>query len=166
MDGEPCSFEQGRNDAARLEQLLNERYVPEAATGLEKEVVVYVKAASPTGFDIQFPIMVGGTRDNHRHHLDDRSLNLLQDPDHCGLVHKEIIVKLIPPNLVFKQKTPDGGEQYLGWQPENTVKVTDEAGHQKTLLLSQPLNLLRISAAELTAVFNHPAINRHTKLSS
>ena len=166
LDGELCSFEQGRNDAARLERLLNERYVPEAAAGPGKEVVVFVNAASPTGFDIQFPVMVGGVPDNHRHHLDDHSLNALQDPDHCGLLHKEIIVKLIPPNLVFKQKTPDGGEQYLGWTPENTVNLIDEAGHQKTIQLSQPLNLLRLGAAELTAIFNHPSINRHTKAAS
>ena len=107
--------------------------------------------------------MVAGTPMNHRHHLNDQSLESLQDPDHCGLLHKEIIVKLIPPNVVFKQKTPDGGEQYLAWRPENTVTVTDDEGRERSLHLSQPLNLLRLSAAELTAVFNHPAINRHTQ---
>jgi hypothetical protein len=163
LDGEMCSFEKGRNDAARLEQVLNERYVPEATAGRGKEVVVFLNPASSTGFDIQFPVMVAGTPDNHRHHLNDHSLDLLQDADHCGLLHKGIIIKLIPPNLVFKQKTPDGGEQYLPWTPENTVTVTDEEGHQKTLQLYQPLNLLRLSAAELTAVFNHTAINRHAK---
>ena len=163
LDGELCSFEKGRNDAARLEQILNERYVPEGAAGRGKEVVVYMNSASSTGFDIQFPVTVGGVPDNHRHHLNDQSLESLQDPDHCGLLHKEIIVKLIPPNLVFKLKTPDGGEQYLPWAPENGVIVIDEDGHEKTLHLSQPLNLLRVSAAELTAVFNHPSVNRHTK---
>ena len=163
LDGELCSFEKGRSDAARLEQILNERYVPEAAVGRGKEVVVFQNTASPTGFDIQFPVMVGGMPDNHRHQLNDHSLELLQDADHCGLLRKGIIIKLIPPNLVFKQKTPDGGEQYLPWSPENTVTMTDEEGHQKALLLSQPLNLLRLSAEELTAVFNHPAINQHAK---
>jgi len=163
LDGELCSFEQGRNDAARLEQILNERYVLAASVGPAKEVVIFLNPASSTGFDIQFPIMVGGVPDNHRRHLDEQSLGLLQDPDHCGLLHREIIIKLIPPNLVFKQKTPDGGEQYLGWGPENTLDVTDEEGHQKTIQLSQPLNLLRLGRAELTAVLNHPAINRHTK---
>ena len=163
LDGELCSFERGRNDAARLEQILNERYVPEAAVGRGKEVVVFQNTASSTGFDIQFPVMIGGVPDNHRHQLNDHSLELLQDADHCGLLHKGIIIKLIPPNLVFKQKTPDGGEQYLAWGPEHTVTVTDEEGHQKTIQLSQPLNLLRLSAADLTAVFNHPAINRHAQ---
>jgi hypothetical protein len=163
LDGELCSFENGRNDAARLEQILNERYLPDMSSGRGKEVNVYLNPASSTGFDIQFPVTVGGVPDNHRHHLNERSLELLQDPGHCGLLHKEIIVKLIPPNLVFKRKTPDGGEQYLAWSPENTVLVADEEGSEKTLQLSQPLNLMRLSPAELTAVFNHPAINRHTQ---
>lgn len=163
LDGELCSFEQDRNDAARLEQILNERYVPETTAGLAKQVVIFVNPASSSGFDIQFPITLAGVPDNHRRHLDDQSLALLQDPDHCGLLHREIIVKLIPPNLVFKKKTPDGGEQYLGWGPENTINVTDEEGHQKVIQLSQPLNLLRLGRVELAAVFNHPAINRHAK---
>jgi hypothetical protein len=165
LDGELFSFDKGRNDAARLEQTLNERYVPEAAAARAKEVVIFLNSASSTGFDIQFPVMVAGVPDNHRHHLNEQALEKLQDPDHCGLLHKEIIIKLIPPNLVFKQKTPDGGEQYLAWSRENTVTVTDEEGREKTLHLSQPLNLLRLSATELTAVFNHPAINRQTKAS-
>ncbi len=163
LDGELFSFESGKNDAARLEQVLNERYIPAAATNSTKEVLVFMNAASPTGFDIQFPVIVGGAPDNHRHHLTDQTLELLQDPDHCGLLHREIIIKLIPPNLVFKQKTPDGGEQYFAWRPEYTVSVVDEAGVEKTMHLSQPLNLLRLGPADLTAVFNHPSVNRHMK---
>ncbi len=163
LDGELYSFEKGRNDAARLEQSLNERYVPMAAVGHAKEVVILLSAASSTGFDIQFPVLVGRVPEIHRYHLNEQSLELLQDPDHCGLLHRNIIVKLIPPNLVFKQKTPDGGEQYLAWSPENTVTLTEDEGQQVTIRLSQPLNLLRLSAAELTAVFNHPVINRHGK---
>jgi hypothetical protein len=162
LDGELCSFEQGRNDAARLEQILNERYVLAASAGPAKEIVVFLNPASSTGFDIQFPITAGGMLDNHRRHLDEQSLGLLQDPDHCGLLHRDIIVKLIPPNLVFKKKTPDGGEDYFSWSPENALNVIDEDGHQKMIQLSQPLNLLRLSRAELAAVFNHPTINRHT----
>jgi len=164
LDGELCSFERGRNDATRLEQILNERYRPDAAAAHGKQILIFLNAASATGFDIQFPVRVAGVAASHRHHLNEQMLDSLQDPDHCGLLHKEIVVKLIPPNLVFKRKTPDGGEQYLAWTPENTVQVTDEEGRVKTLHLSQPLNLLRLSAAELTAVFNHPAINRHTVL--
>jgi hypothetical protein len=163
LDGELFSFESGKNDSARLEQILNQRYIPEGGVGRGKEVMVFLNSASSTGFDIQFPVVVAGAPDNHRHHLNEHSLESLQDPEHCGLLHREIIVKLIPPNLVFKRKTPDGGEQYLPWSPETTVVVADEDGRETTLNLSQPLNLLRLSAAELTAVFNHPSINRHAK---
>ena len=166
LDGELFSFEQGRNDAARLEQVLNERYVLAASVGPAKEVVIFLNPASSTGFDIQFPITAGGVPDNHRRHLDEQSLGLLQDPDHCGLLHRDIIVKLIPPNLVFKKKTPDGGEQYFSWSPENALNLLDEDGRQKIIQLSQPLNLLRLSRAELAAVFNHPTINRHTTAST
>lgn len=160
LDGELCSFEKGNNDAARLEHLLNERYVP-AVSGGAKEVAVFVNAASSSGFDIQFPVKLAGIPDNHRYHLNDFSLELLMDPERCGLLHKDVIVKLIPPNLVFKHRTPDGGEEYFAWSSETTVSITDEDGTQTSIPLSQPLNLLRLSPAELTAVFNHPSINRH-----
>src|SRR5205823_12324145 len=68
-------------------------------------------AASATGFDIQFPAVVGGVPGSHRHHLDEQSLELLQDKQRCGLLHPEVIIKLIAPNLVFKRRTPEGGEQ-------------------------------------------------------
>jgi hypothetical protein len=163
VDGELFSFEKGRNDAARLEQLLNERYIPPITVGTGKEVVVSPNLVSATGFDIQFPVVVAGAPGTHRYHLNDQSLELLHDPQHCGLLHKDVIIKLIPPNLIFKRKTPDGGEQYLAVGEENLVKVTDEEGREKNIDLHQPLNLLRLSAAELTAVFNHSAINRHSK---
>ena len=163
LDGELFSFEKGRDDSARLEQTLNQRYVPPVTTGGAKEILVFPNLVSATGFDLQFPVIVAGALGVHRYHLNDQSLELLHDPQHCGLLHREIIIKLIPPNLVFKRKTPDGGEQYLAVGPETTVRVTDDEGHEKTVELHQPLNLLRLSAAELTAVLNHPAINRHAK---
>ncbi len=163
LDGELCSFEKGRNDAAKLEQLLNEHYVPQAALGVGKQVAILLNAASSTGFDIQFPVTLAGRLENYRDHLNDKSLELLQDPNHCGLLHKDIIVKLIPPHLVFKQKTPDGGEQYLQAIPANLVSLANDAGEGKTVDLSKPLNFLHLSPLELTAVFNHPTINRHTQ---
>src|SRR5262249_38598766 len=153
LDGELCSFEKGHDDSARLEQLLNERYVPEGAIGAGLEVLIFQNAASPTGFDIQFPVLVAGAPHNQRHHLNDHALELLQDSHRCGVLRTEIIPKLIPPNLVFKRKTPDGGEQYLARSPENIVTLPEEMGRPATLDLSQPMNLLRLTAAELTAVF-------------
>ena len=163
LDGDLCSFENGKNDAARLEQILNERYLPSGTFSRGKEVLVLVNAASSTGFDIQFPATVGGVSGSHRHHLDEQSLELLQDKQRCGLLHDEIIIKAIAPNLVFKWRTPEGGEQYLAPHPDNLVIFTDDDGKQTRIDLSQPVNFLHLRAPELTAVFNHPSISRYSK---
>src|SRR5262249_31545469 len=39
-----------------------------------------------------------------------------------------------------------------------------DTGQEKVIDLSQPVNYLRLSAVELTAVFNHPPINKNGKL--
>jgi hypothetical protein len=67
--------------------------------------------------------------------------------------------------LIFKLKTPDGGERYLDQGPENTVKVIGDEGEVRFIDLSQPVNYARLTAMDLTAVFNHPAINQHSKAS-
>jgi hypothetical protein len=162
LDGEFFSFEKGNNDDAKLEKALNERYVSTAALGQGKEVVVFPNAASPTGFDIQFAAKVGGVTDHRRRPLNEESLGLLQAPDRCGLLPHDLVIKLSPPNLIFKRKTPDGGERYLRPGPENVVKVIGDEGEVRTFDLSRPLNYLRLTAVELTAVFNHPAINQHS----
>jgi hypothetical protein len=162
LEGELCSFEKGRNDSAHLEQLLNERYVPASTAGSGKLVAVYINAASPTGFEIQFPLTLAGSTENRRRPMNDQALELLQDSEHCGLLHKRIIVKLIPPNLVFKERTPDGGERYLLRSIENTLPLAEEEGRQKTIDLSQPINYMRLTPLELTSLFNHPSINRFT----
>jgi hypothetical protein len=164
LDGELFSFAKGMNDAARLEQTLNERYRPSEVSG-GNEVRVLVNTAAAHGFDIQFPAMIAGVQGSHRHHLDEGALELLQDKQHCHVLHEDIIIKLSAPNLVFKRRTPDGGEQYLAGHQDNLVIFTDEDGRQKTIDLSQPVSFLHLSAADLTAVFNHPSISRHSKSS-
>ncbi len=163
LDGVLCSFERGNNDAGKLEKLLNERYLSIAALGQGKDVVVLPNAASSTGFDIQFAAKVGGTTGRHRRPLDEEALLLLQDQDKCGLLPKNLVIKLSRPNLILKRKTPDGGERYLNPRPENTVSVTGDDGELTVIDLSKPVNYLHLSAVELTAVFNHPAINQHGK---
>ena len=163
LDGELFSFEKGKNDAAKLEHRLNEKYLPEAAVGRGKSVVLFANAASSTGFDIQFPVSQAGVMESRRRPLNEETLALLQEPIACGLLHKGIVIKLTRPNLVFKQKTPDGGERYLERSAENTVTVTSDDGAQKAIDLSQPVSYFRLSPIELTAVFNHPAINRHSQ---
>jgi len=163
LDGVLFSFEKGRNDAEKLAAALNERYVPPISHGGGKDVVIFANAASSTGFDIQFPVSVGGMVDNRRRPLNEESLELLQDPNKCGLLRKGIVIKLSRPNLIFKQKTPDGGERYLDSTPENQAVVTNEDGEERILDLSRPVNYLHLSTMELTAIFNHPAIHQHGK---
>jgi hypothetical protein len=164
LDGELCSFEKGNNDATKLEKVLNDRYLSTAALGQGKDVVVFPNAASSTGFDIQFAAKVGGTATRQRRPLDEDTLLLLQDPDKCGLLPKDLVIKLSRPNLIFKRKTPDGGERYLNSRPENTINVIGDEGELTIIDLSKPVNYLHLSAVELTAVFNHPAINLHSKV--
>ncbi len=166
LDGVFFSFERGNNDARKLEQALNERYRSTAALGGGKQVVVFANAASPTGFDIQFAAKAGGISDHRKRPLNEESLDLLQAPDRCGLLPKNLVIKLSPPNLIFKCKTPDGGERNLEEGPETIVTVLGDAGEIKYIDLSRPVNYLRLTAVDLTAVFNHPAINPHSKASS
>ncbi len=163
LDGTLYSFEKGNSDAAKLEKALNEHYLPASGLGQGKDVVVFANAASSTGFDIQFPVTVAGVRDQRKRPLNEESLEILQDPERCGLLHKSLVVKLSRPNLIFKQKTLDGGEQYLARGAETLVTVGSEDGTQKTIDLSQPVNYLHLGPIELTAIFNHPAINRHVR---
>ncbi|HOX55784.1 MAG TPA: hypothetical protein P5205_09180 [Candidatus Paceibacterota bacterium] len=165
LDGEFFSFEKGNNDSAKLEKVLNERYVSTAALGQGKEVVVFSNVASPTGFDIQFAAKVGGVIERRRWPLNEESLTLLQSPDKCGLLPRHLVIKLSPPSLIFKRRTPDGGERYLDEGPEHTLKVVGDNGEERFIDLSQPVNYLRLTAVQLTAVFNHPAINLHGGIS-
>ena len=162
LDGVLYSFEQGNNDASKLAKALNEGYIPTTGFGQGKEVVVFENAASTSGFDIQFPVTSAGVLESRRRPLNEETLELLQDHDRCGLLPKGLIIKLARPTLIFKQKTPDGGERYLDQGTENLVTVTDDEGEVKFIDLSRPVNYLHLSAVELTAVFNHPAINRHS----
>lgn len=163
LDGTFFSFEKGNNDSARLEQALNEHYVPPISVGQGKDVVIYSNAASSTGFDIQFPVSVGGVTESRKRPLNEETLELLQDPVKCGLLHKGLVIKIARPTLIFKQKTPDGGEKYLDGCPENLVTVTDDDGKESIIDLSHPVNFLHLSTAELTAVFNHPSIHKHSR---
>jgi len=166
LEGEFFSFENGNNDAGKLEQALNDRYRSAASLSKGKEVVVLANAASPTGFDIQFAAKVGGIPDYRRRPLNEESLALLQTSDRCDLLPKDLVIKLSPPNLIFKCRTLDGGERYLEEGPETVVTVTGDDGEVKFIDLSRPVNYLRLTALDLTAVFNHPAINQHCGRSS
>jgi hypothetical protein len=161
IDGVLFSFEKGRNDSAQLEKALNEGYLPASDLGAGKDIVVLSNSASSTGFDLQFPVQVGGVAERRKRHLNEETLEILQDPVHCGLLQPGIVVKLSRPTLIFKQKTSDGGERYLEKIPANVVRVTNEDGEEKLIDLSQPVNYMHLEPSELTAIFSHPVINRH-----
>jgi hypothetical protein len=163
LDGIIYSFERGNNDAIKLAEALNAHYLPATTLGQGKDVVIFSNPASSTGFDIQFPTSVGGLRELRRRPLNEETLELLHDPNKCGLLHKDLVIKLSRPTFIFKKKTPDGGERYLEKSPENTVVVAVDGGQEKLIDLSQPVNYLRLTTVELTAVFNHPAVHRHSK---
>ncbi len=164
LDGEVFRFEDGTHGAADLEKALNERYVSEAETSDNQNVAVYPNPASPTGFDLQFPASPHGFAENRRRHLNEETVEILQNPQKCRVLRKGLIARLTPPNLIFKQKQPDGSERNLEPGPETTVFASSDDGQTRSIELSQPLDLLHLSACELAAVFNHPAINRHAKL--
>jgi hypothetical protein len=163
LDGELCSFEHGNNEAAKLEKLLNEKYLPSNRLGHGTDVLIFANAASPTGFDIQFPVTVGGVTENRRRTFNDAVLELLLEPARCGVIQPGLIIKICPPNLIFKRKTADGGEAYLDKGAEDIVTVASDDGKQRIIDLSQPVNYARLGVIELTAIFNHPAVNRHSK---
>jgi hypothetical protein len=164
LDGQLVRFQQDTNWAAELENLLNERYVPRPEPGTAPDIVASANPASPTGFDIQFPAAPNGIAENRKYHLNEESVELLSDPERCRVLRKGIIAKLAPPELIFKQKLADGGERHLEPGPETTVSATNEQGPAKNIDLSKPVDLLTMTADELTAVLNSPAINRQAKL--
>lgn len=163
IDGAMFSFERGNNDGPQLERVLNEQYLPKESVGQGKDILIFTNPASSTGFDIQFPVIMGGVRDSRRRPLNEDTLTLLQDPVRCGLLRKEIVIKVTRPTFVFKQKTPDGGERYLDPTEENVVHSVDEDGNDKVIDLSHPVNYLHLNPGDLTAVLNHPSIHKHTK---
>lgn len=162
IDGQLFRFKDGA--AAELERILNERYVFIPDDDGAQDVLVSPNPASPTGFDIQFPASPNGLVETRKRHLVEESIDLLQDPKRCRVLRKETIAKLTPPYLVFKRKTADGGEAYLEPGPDTMVFTTSDDGQPKSIDLSKSVNLLELGSRELTAVFNHPAVNRRARL--
>jgi hypothetical protein len=163
LDGEVFRLKDNATGCSQLERALNERYHPAADTGPVQDVRVYANPASTSGFDIEFTAAETGLAENRRRHLDPAAMDVLSDPRFCRVLRKGIVVKLTPPDLVFKQKTPEGGERELDAIPENLVAVAGEGGQTKWIDLSQPVSHLGLGAAELTAIFNHPALNRRAR---
>ena len=164
LDGELFKFKADPGRAAALEEVINERYVAPEKPGAVHNISVFPNPASPTGFDLQFPAKPHGFAENCRRHLNEETVELLQDPDKCSVLRKGTMATLAPPLLVFKRRQPDGSESHLEPGPANTVETHGEHGEQKVIDLSQPVDLLHLSAGQLTDVLNHPAINRRAAL--
>lgn len=164
LDGQMFRFDQGPDGAKEFERFLNDHYVIAGAQSATQDVSVFVNPASPSGFDIQFPATPNGLVENRKRHLDPETVELLQDTQRCRVLRKALTARFAPPDLIFKLKTPEGGECYLEASPENMVSVTGPDGRTRTIDLSKPVSLLNLGVPELTAVFNHPSINRRARL--
>jgi hypothetical protein len=164
LDGQLFRFKEDPAQAAELERVLNERYTLTAQADSQNDVGVFENPASPSGFDLQFPATPGGVVENSKRHLNEETVQLLQDPERCRVLRKGITAKFAPPDLIFKIKTPDGGERNLDPGPHSTVTIRLGDGQSRVIDLSQPVSLLNLGVAELTAILNHPAINRRARL--
>jgi hypothetical protein len=164
LDGKMFRFKENPNEARELERAFNERYLVAKDPEASPDVSVYPNPASPTGFDIQFPAAPMGLVENRKWHLNEETVQLLQDPERCRVLRKGVTARLAAPELVFKVKTPGGGERSLNPGPHNTVSVSGDDGQGKTIDLSHPVDLLHLGVRELAAVLNHPAINRRARL--
>jgi hypothetical protein len=126
--------------AKRLEAALNTRYA--APRRIDKAVAVEIKEnhAASTGFDIHFTIHRAGVPLEIKGHLSQENLDTLQDPAKCDLLRPDIHLLLTPPNLLFRRRRPDMGEEKIPELPD--------------------VNILRCTAAQLQEALNHPAIRR------
>jgi len=126
--------------AKRLEEALNTRYV--IARRSDKGVAIEIKEnhAASTGFDIHFTIHRAGVPLEIKGHLSQEHLDTLQDPAKCDLLHPGIHLLLSPPNLLFRRRRPDMGEEKIPELPD--------------------VNILHCNAAQLQQALNHPMIRR------
>lgn len=133
-------YECSEAGAKRLEEALNNRYAVTAPS--EKGVAIEIKEnrAASTGFDIRFTIIRAGIPFEIKAHLAQENLDILQDQARCDLIQPGIRLLLSPPYLLFRRRRPDLGEEKI---PE-----------------LRDVNLLRINAAQLQQLLNHPLIRR------
>lgn len=131
-------FETSEAGARQLEEALNASYVPKVSAEADSAIEIRENPAAATGFDIQFATTHSGARIEVKGHLSQEKLDWLQDPAKCDLLRPGIILRLSPPKLLFRRRRPDGGEEHI---PE-----------------LEDLEYRRVSARQLQAALNHPAI--------
>jgi hypothetical protein len=128
--------------AKRLEAALNTRYAITRRS--DKAVAIEIKEnhAASTGFDIHFTIHRAGVPLEIKGHLSQENLDILQDPAKCELLRPDIHLLLAPPNLLFRRRRPDMGEEKMPEVPD--------------------INILHCSASQLQQALNHPLIRKST----
>jgi hypothetical protein len=128
-------------DARRLENALNSRYLPRNLQ--DKGIVIGIKenVAANTGFDIHFMIKRAGIPVEFKEHLSQEALDLLTDSTKCELLQPDIHLRLAPPYLLIRRRRPDMGED----------KVPGLAD----------VNYLQITAVQFQHVLNSPLIRRN-----
>lgn len=154
IDG--VKFSTKSDGLAELEKVLNEKYVPPASSGKGKEIRI---SLASMGYKITFPARIRGVNSIFEGRLDDEALFLLQDPNNCGLLHPDIIIRLSKPNLHFKRRTPSGGEKEL---EKTEIMLTGSDGKPVIVDISKSINCMHLNPDQLTAIFNHPLINSHS----
>jgi len=140
LDG--VRFECNAEGARHFEQILNQRYAPTLKPDDTTHISVRENAASATGFDIDFTTLQAGARLRVHGHLTQDKLNLLQDTQRCDLLHPGIVLRLSPPHLLIRRRRPDGGEEPIADLPD--------------------VHYLRVQAAKLQQILNHPLVRRGT----
>ena len=131
-------FEASEAGARQLEEALNARYVPKVTAEADSAIEIRENSAAATGFDVQFATAHSGARIEVKGHLSQEKLDWLQDQAKCDLLRPGIILRLSPPKLLFRRRRSDGGEEHI---PE-----------------LDDLEYRHVSAQQLQAAFNHPAI--------
>ncbi len=112
IDGVLFSFEKGNNDSEKLAATLNGKYAPPRSHGGGKDVVIYANRRPRRASTCSSRF---GRRDvgSEAKTFKRGIFGAAARPEQVRVVARGIVIKIARPNLIFKQKTPDGGEKYL-----------------------------------------------------
>ncbi len=133
-------FEPTAEGATALEAFLTAECAPPRSASGADSVVVRENPASSTGFDIAFHVTRAGARAEIHGHLNQETLDALQDAGHSDLLQPGVVLRLAPPFLYFRRRRPDGGE--------STIPEIGDVKYRST------------TAQQLQHLLNHPAIRR------
>ena len=133
-------FDSNAAGAEALENRLNSSYAPVLKDDGHAAIEIRPNAAAASGFDIHFSTSRAGARFEIKGHLCQEQLDVLQDSVKCQLLRPGIVLRISPPHLIIRRRRPDGGEEKIPELPD--------------------VHYLRITAAELQRILNHPLLRR------